>query len=137
MVQVVRLPPAAAIARFDEYADLLRLAVDRAEGRIAWTTVVHDIASGYSTIWLVEDAGRIHGVFSVAIHEDGLRWAEIELLAGHDFGAWVPGALAAFERWARDHAVRQIVFYGREGFARALKGMGFETRRIEGVKVLH
>jgi len=134
---VRRLSPSEAIRRFLEYRDFLLAAVARAEGRVSWERVISDIQEGHSAVWIFENEDRILGVASVAVHQSDIKWAEIELLAGDKFDGWIEQLLAEFETWAKANGVQQIVFYGRKGFERALRNLGFETQRIEGVKRLH
>lgn len=136
MVEVLRcyfLTPEEARQLEGWYRPLLEKALKKAEGRYSWDEFSKSIREAKSSVWVVTDLELI-GAFTLAIHHSGVRWAEIELLAGEDFERWFPIAMEAVEKYLKHLEVKQLVFYGSKALMKLTRG--FNTQRIEAVKYL-
>lgn len=128
-----------ALAMRDDWLPVLQKAIDDADGRWSAEQLLADVETGKVIVWIVSSNvphGTIRGVFTTRAIESRVRWILVEDCAGDALHEWIYEALHALEAWARELGATQIVFEGRRGWERVLRGYGYETTRIQGVKRL-
>jgi hypothetical protein len=126
----------AALATREQWLPVLQRAIDDADGRWTAEQVLSDVADGRLIVWIVSRETKVVGVFTTRIVESAIRYVAVEDLAGEDMESWLWEAHRALETWARELGAQQITFDGRRGWQRVLQSLGYETKRIQGVKRL-
>lgn len=124
-----------ALAFRDWYWPHLQLAIDDAEGRIDPEAVWKEIAESRAAVFVVTDQHRaIKAAATFTVHNNShIRWGEIELCGGDDMEQWLQLGVAAIKRYAEYVGCDYVMLEGRKGWQKALRDMGFETRRIQAV----
>jgi len=75
------------------------------------------------TVWLAIDDGVIVAVVTARLCEDGA--AEIVNVSGKDWRRWVEPFEATLVDWARHNSMRRVRAFGRRGWMRAGKALGW------------
>lgn len=125
-----------ALKTRDQWLPILQAAIDDTDGR--WTTeqLLADIKANSVLVWMVEKGGDVLGVFTVRVIQGRDRWVLVEDLAGTRINQWLLEASQALDHWAREIGARQIVFEGRRGWQKMLAPLGYDVKRVTGVKKL-
>lgn len=125
-----------ALATAGAWLPTLRRALEYSDGRWTEDELLEDVEAGRLMVWTITKQDRVVGVFTTRVMKGKVLWVLVEDLAGENMQEWLWDGHRALETWARELGAEQIVLEGRNGWGRALRSLGYETRRIQAVKRL-
>lgn len=102
-------------------------AVEYADNKFSVSSVFNDIRSGYYKLWVVYNESHVTGCFvSELLQYPCSRRMAIPFLSCDDFDVDMLPHFEAFKQYAKDNGATSIEIFGRTGWERRLKPMGFE-----------
>ena len=112
---------------------MLTKAVDRSNGRMTISELVHDIFTSDQTLWVALDGNEIIGCCTVRIvrYPTDLMTLSYEYLAGEDVGRWLEEGHKVLTEYAKELGCSRLeVPQGRKGWEPFLKKLGYRTHAV-------
>lgn len=90
-----------------------------------------DLLAGKAQLWLVvTPLGKVQGVGCTKMIERADKNVVLILVYSNSSAGTFLSHWPSFEQWCRDWGADEIEFYGRRGWEKALKTVGFEFQSI-------
>lgn len=113
----------------------IRRALRYSHGEMDEVSVFSDCISSMKQLWLVREESRITAVAVTEIVDYSLVSSlRVVLLSGRDMAKWQEPLLDRLVKFAKDEGVTRIESWGRPGFAKTLKPLGFEQAYVAMIK---
>lgn len=120
------VPPTEVRQIWSLVAPLLAPAVQFSNGRISLSSVYDWLIDRRYLLWLAYSNGRIGAAFVTReAHYPCRKMLCIDIAGGSDMAGWVNSADATFRAYAKAAGLDGIEIYGRAGWVRALKHLGW------------
>jgi len=101
------------------------------QGDENWPEIEASLSADEHQLWAVMEGGDLlaAAVTRVALARDG-EIAEVYLVGGHDFERWIGALDATIEESARQIGCVAMRAYGREGWRKTLRGLGWGVNAV-------
>lgn len=120
------VPPEEVKALWPTVAPLLLPAVGYSGGRINMASVFDWLADRRYLLWLAYSDGVIGAAFVTReAHYPCRKMLTIDICGGSEMQSWVNSADATFRAYAKAAGLDGVEIYGRAGWVRALKPLGW------------
>jgi hypothetical protein len=120
------VPPSELRKNWPTVAPLLAPAVGFSGGRISMSSVFDWLADQRYILWLAYQDGRIGAAFVTReAHYPCRKMLCIDIAGGSEMHGWVNEADRVFRAYAKAAGLDGVEIYGRAGWVRALKNLGW------------
>jgi hypothetical protein len=120
------VPPENLKESWPTVAPLLAPAIGFSNGRISLSSVFDWLADRRYLLWLAYSNGRIGAAFVTReAHYPCRKMLTIDIAGGSDMQSWVTEADQVFRAYAAAAGLDGVELYGRPGWTRALKNLGW------------
>lgn len=122
------VPPAALDIVWPAAAGLLAPAVEFSKGRYTLEQMWQDLQKQDLALWLVLDGTNpIAAMTTRILQYPACRVLGMEWIGGERMEEWLPQAQETLASYGRDHDCDQLEGYGRKGWERPLKKLGWSS----------
>lgn len=115
---------------WSKVSPILQRAIDYGTGEEDQYHILAAILNREKQLWMAVDGPKILGVCVTQIFPYALKkGCRLSYFAGDDClreGGWFVPMISTIERWAKDNGCTQLEAWGRKGWERAAKPIGFD-----------
>jgi len=105
----------------------LEAALEHADGKYDLSVIFEQIQRENYKLWVVYNESQVIGCFvTELVQYPCAKILDIPFLSCENFDTDIAPHLDAVKQWARDHNAVSIEFFGRAGWEKKLKPVGFE-----------
>lgn len=126
------VPPSELRKNWPTVAPLLAPAIGFSGGRISLSSVFDWLLDRRYILWLAYKTYNLDGQTKIGAafvtreaHYPCRKMLCVDIAGGSDMAGWVNSADATFRAYARDAGLDGVELYGRPGWTRALKNLGW------------
>lgn len=117
--------------------EMLQPVAERTGGRWTVDDVAVRLANGHSQLWVAYDhEGIIHAAATTMINNyPSAKMLCVHMVGGTRMSEWMQDGFDLMKRFAADNQCDGVEFYGRSGWAKHMKALGFEKPNVIGTFV--